>query len=120
MFDNLQGAIAKAMVRAGPGGVRRAALGHRVCVWGDAGDGTPPPCAHARFSAQVPRICDKLGSEGRIVAKPFGKASIYWPDQAQYGTKTASELEALKEEEKVRGTHPSTPTPCAAPGAHRG
>ena len=51
----------------------------------------------------MPRILDKLAADGRIVAKPFGKANIYWADQAQYGAKSKAEMDALVEEEKVCG-----------------
>ena len=57
---------------------------------------------HTPLSTQVPRLLDKLAAAGKIVCKPIGKSSIYWPEQGQYGTKSPAELEALKEEEKVR------------------
>jgi 26S proteasome regulatory subunit (ATPase 3-interacting protein) len=45
--------------------------------------------------AVVPRILDKLAADGRLKSKTYGKAVVYWPDQAGYGTAAPEEMDAL-------------------------
>lgn len=103
VFDNLHGAVPKAMVRTAGGGCAASRrLNHLTARTAAA---PSPRCSRA----QVPRILDKLSSAGGddapppLVAKAFGKANVYWANQAALGGAVEpAQLDELRVEEKAR------------------